>query len=237
MRSRGNAKLPVRKEDVAPTLTGDDLRRALTVMEGVAEGAKLRDLTGGPDQPKKGTFLRWLILYPELKQAFDAAREISAYDLEDKALDMTDNLIGTNDFNGTKVRMYEVAMNQLRWSATRRNPGSFGEKAVAQTVVPIQINTTLDIGQPGGGQAVVEDNIYAFAAKVGVEAEDAEVEELEPGAGVPPPLNPLTSALKPVIPRGDGNTSPKRRPKGHTKSLAAIKGQITKQRNKVDGRG
>lgn len=220
-------------KDIVPTLTKDALRRALTVIEGVATGGRVQDLTGGDDQPKRGTFYRWLTTYPELKRAFDTARELSAYSFEEKALELVDTLIGTNDFTGVKVRMYEVAMAQLRWSASRRNPGALGEKATVNTVIPIQINTSLDLGQIGGGTRIVDDNVYTFAANV--EVTDAEAEEpgtpleLEPGlepSGPSPLLDPeLTTRVVPDIPRGQLRGP--RRPKGHTKSPAAIKRQIT----------
>lgn len=218
----------VRKRDVAGTLSGEDLKRALDIIEGIAEGDKLAALTGGPGQPKRGTFFRWLAIYPELKRAFDAAREISAYGFEDKALDMADDLINPNLFNGTKVRMYEVAMGQLRWSAARRAPTAFGEKATVQTVIPIQINTSMDIGQPGGGTKVIDDNVYSFAAEV-----RASEPEALPAPTPSLPDIPLTGGLKADIPRG----KPGRPLKGHKKTPAQEKASATHYARKAQAHG
>lgn len=223
----------VQKSTVAPSLSGEDLRRALTVVEGIAEGGKVDKLTGGADQPKKGTFYRWLAVYPELKRAFDAAREISAFSFEEEALRLADKLVGDNDFNGTKVRMYEVAMQQLRWSASRRNPHALGDKNTVSVTVPVQINTSLDLGQAGGGAPTPQSSVYEFAAQVQTEAEEAEFEPV-PDLEFPDPDDAaLTSRFKSDIPRGKGMSTPGRR-KGHTKSEAQIKRQITMQKNKAE---
>lgn len=219
------------KADVVPTLSADDLRRALTVIEGLAAGDRLSTLTGGPDQPKRGTFYRWVTLYPEIKKAFDAAREISAYSLEDKTLDIAETLISPNDYTGTKVRALEVAMGQLRWSASRRNAGAFGDKGQASMVIPIQINTSLDIGQAGGGRVVLDNNVYDFAHAI----DKGEPLPEEAPLIEDQPIAPLISEPKAVIPRGDGRSN--RRPKGHTKQPASIKRQINQMRRKEAANG
>src|SRR5690606_10820551 len=103
-------------------LAAPDVDRLLKVFEQIAEGKTLIEVLKQPGTPTRTTFYRWVELYPEVKKAYDAARELSAQSFEDEALDLARKLSGENDFTGTKVRALEVAMGQLRWSATRRDP-------------------------------------------------------------------------------------------------------------------
>lgn len=77
--------------------------------------------------------------------------------------------IKTAQKNGTQVRAFEVAMNQLRWSATRRDPARYGERANTVVRVPIQINTTLDLGDDTAGGTTEHPNIYGLEARVTTE--------------------------------------------------------------------
>jgi hypothetical protein len=92
------------------------------------------------------TWQKWRKAYPGLDTAYRAAREISAEMLEDKALRLADDLADQNDYTSVKVRATEVAIGQYRWSAERRDAGKFGTKNNVSVSVPVQINTTLDLG-------------------------------------------------------------------------------------------
>lgn len=164
-------------------LSKKKLEWVVEVLEGIASGKLVKEvLPTGKDQI---AFRRIAVEYPEVAEAYKVARQISAAPLEEEALAEARKLLAPNEFSGTRVRAAEVAMNQFRWSAARRDPASYGERAPAQTVVPIQINTTLDIGQAGGGASPAAIDTYTFAGQVrGGEVEpgpeDAEVLPLDP---------------------------------------------------------
>ncbi len=119
---------------------------ALRICEKVAQGETLIEVCKGTGMPNRTSFWRWVMLYKDVGVAFQAARELSAQALEDEALTMARLLKNPNEFSSVKVRAFDIAMTQLRWSATRRDPAKYGVKAEKTITVPIQINTTLDLG-------------------------------------------------------------------------------------------
>lgn len=141
-----------------------DAAKAQIICEGIAQGRTLSEIIKTEeDLPSRPTFYRWLVLYPELKKLYDAARELSATSFEDEMLDMARLLKGPNDYTQVKTTQFQIALQQLRWSATRRDPSRYGEKQSINLMVPIQINTTLDMGQGAGGTSTPEhDNVYAL---------------------------------------------------------------------------
>lgn len=160
----------------------DKKDQATRVLEAIAAGDTLKDISQRPGFPTRDTFYKWMMLYPDLKLAYDAARELSALSLEEEALDMARTLKAPNDFTGTKVRAYEVAMAQFRWSAERRDPSRYAGGQKTAVVVPIQINTTLDLGQQGGAAPAATRTTYDFAASIakGEDGEATAFEDTEP---------------------------------------------------------
>lgn len=223
-----------------------DPKLAENILLAVADGATLREIAALPDMPTKSTIQRWIMKYPDLKRAWQAARELSAATLEDDALDMARTLRDqTAGFTGTAVRAFEVAMNQFRWSAAHRDPATFGSSQQPSAIVPIQIITSLDIGQ-GGVKTDVQTNTYEVAAKINSaynDNPDAQIEgtdyTLEPGQAPEAPQpgagNPFDAAAA-IRPKGDALRVKKRgtggRPHKGWKSPAQIKGAITKAKNK-----
>ncbi len=135
---------------------------ALKICEKVAEGATLLDICKGTGMPHRTSFWRWVMLYKDVAVSYQAARELSAQSLEEEALSMARTLTGPNNFTTVKVRAFDIAMQQLRWSATRRDPSKYGQKAKETITVPIQINTTLDLG----GDMRDGQGIYTITAMV-----------------------------------------------------------------------
>ena len=135
---------------------------ALTICEKVAEGETLFDICKGIGMPHRSSFARWVMLYKDVAVAYQAARELSAQSLEDEALGLARELSGPNNFTTVKVRAIDIALQQLRWSATRRDPSKYGQKAKETITVPIQIITTLDLG----GDNRDSQGIYTITAKV-----------------------------------------------------------------------
>lgn len=159
---------------------------ALKICELTAEGVTLADIAARDDMPSRATLYRWLSAYPKFFDAYERAKEISAQSLEEEALTMARHLKDANDFTGTKVQAYNYAMQQLRWSAARRDKVRYGQ-AIAPTnlSIPIQINTTLNLGQDGQPSATDnQSSVYTVEATINpnlpaiVEEEDESVLDL-----------------------------------------------------------
>ena len=135
---------------------------ALKICEKVAEGYTLSDICKGSGMPHRTSFQRWVMLYKDVAVSYQAARELSAQSLEDEALGLARELSGPNNFTTVKVRAIDIALQQLRWSATRRDPSKYGQKAKELITVPIQINTTLNLG----GDTRDKQGIYTLTAEV-----------------------------------------------------------------------
>lgn len=215
--------------DVMPA---ERLRTVLAICEAVAEGGKLTKLLG-KDRPEGwpsyATWGEWVAQFPAVREAYRAARELSAQTLEDKALGIVDSLLEPGaEYTGTYVQAAGKAMEQLRWSAERRDPGSFGSKAEAQTIVPIQINTTLDLGQGGVLGLPPPDVQKTYGYVVEVEATEPETEteteppepEAQPEPEVPPNRFGITELPQSAIKRNPGGR-PKKGHKSPTKTAEA----------------
>lgn len=139
---------------------------ALQVCERLAQGETLTKICASEGMPGISTFRRWVVEVPELAEAVGRARELQAHSLFDEALDLarevrTDKVA----VSASRVRAFDVAMNHLRWSAGRLAPQTYSDRALITFVVPVQITTSVDLGQPGvtgGGEATT----YEIAAKV-----------------------------------------------------------------------
>lgn len=172
----------ISKQDKAAGLTINQMGRKaipdfspdvlLDVLEQVAEGKLLRDIEMIPGMPRKRTIMQWVITFPEARQAYRAARELSAESFEEEAIGMGRSISKESSPAGAKVRAFEVAMNQLRWSAARRDPAKYGDQRQQTIVVPVQINTSLPMGGGTIGAGTEEHpNIYKLEAKVDVPIE------------------------------------------------------------------
>lgn len=157
---------------------------ALQICELIAEGHTLLDICELEGMPARATFNRWVLIYPQLAAVYRAAREASAYSMEDEAIRAARH-IKMLPGDSVKVRSYEVFLNHLRWNMARRNPAIFSDKVAANITVPIQINTTLDLGQEGGGAPVVESRseVYMLKAEVPGEQNGSVDKEAVPGRG------------------------------------------------------
>ena len=130
-------------------LTKYDPALALQVVEKIAEGELLKDIcTLDNKMPAKSTFMKWVAREPDLRKAYMAARELSALSMEEEAL-TTSRELALSPGTAQRVRAAEVMINQLRWSASRRDPKTYGDKAQGALIVPIQINTSLNLGEDG----------------------------------------------------------------------------------------
>lgn len=146
----------LRSGDRVLTALNEDL--ALQVCELVAMGHTLDELCSKDNEgrfPAKLTFIRWMLMYPHIKQAYEAALEVRTFSLEDEAIEAVRR--GLN--KPSQVPAIRALISQLQWSMEKGNAGRFGQKGVGQITVPIQINTSLDLGQ-GGVNVPRPDNAY-----------------------------------------------------------------------------
>jgi hypothetical protein len=139
-------------------MTPHQMEKSLRTLGLMIEGFKWKEIEarGGYGW---SSFSALMGRYPDLAKAWGEARKTSAQVFEDKALELAEELVQANNFTGTQVRAHEVAMNQYRWSASRRDPGGFAEAGAKNmsTMIPVQIITSLNLGQAGGeGQAVAK---------------------------------------------------------------------------------
>lgn len=168
---------------------------AMDILEKLADGQLLKEICAQPGMPHKDTFRRWVVNNPELGRAYEAAIRLSAVSLEEDALQAAREVkIKSKKLTGTEVRAYEVAMSQYRWSAARRDPAKFGERAPANITVPIQINTSLDLGAKAE-----QENIYTITAKVPSKEDPKQLEDrqLVPDPKPFDPHAPRKQVLKP----------------------------------------
>lgn len=148
----------------------------LDICTAIAEGKTMVEIGATEGMPSRQTIYQWLSVYPKFFDAFTRAKEVSAMSFEEEALTMARNLAGQNDFTGTRVQAYNIAMQQLRWSASRRDKSTYGQQIQTQVTVPIQINTTLNLDP----NVVALDNrqsIYTVEAVVNVGGPDEPTEE------------------------------------------------------------
>lgn len=141
-----------------------DPKVALDILEEIAKGVTLTEVCKRPDMPCLTTFHKWVVLHADLARAYHEARRLSAQALEDEAIGLG-RLIAAEPGAPQRVRAFDVLMNQLRWSAAKRDPSRFGERAPVNVQVPIQINTGLNLGANPAGEADAH-NIYTITATV-----------------------------------------------------------------------
>lgn len=158
---KNNALTPRRVDLLTPHQTAKALRTLELVIDG-RRWSEIKDLGGYGYREFSGLLAK----YPDLARSYQEARALSGTTFEDKALELADKLASPNEFTGVGVRSLEAAMAQYRWSATKRDPRSYAEASASTgTMVPIQINTTLNLGQ-GGPQVEQSKTVWEVQAEV-----------------------------------------------------------------------
>lgn len=155
-----------RKPSTQPVPSGYSQEVAFKIIDMVMQGKSLRYVVTRPGMPSSVTTIyRWMTLYPDFKEAVENARQLSAMSMEDKALEVADDLISEDRiWSNNQLRARELALKQWGWSAERRDPGRFGARMAPSTVVPIQINTNIDLGQDGVQKQNLD--VYAVHARI-----------------------------------------------------------------------
>lgn len=186
-----DARLGLAKEKIGGRfVTSYNPALALEVLELVAQGKTINAICKlGTKFPHPVTFKRWVVNNPELARALDVARRMSAEAIEEEALDVA-RAIKDNQRDGTQVRAHEVLLQQLRWSAERRDPAKYGTRTPVSIRVPIQINTTLDMGK---GEAEIHGggDIYKITATTAKSVDTAVIESRQGHS-----TNPIAEGLE-----------------------------------------
>lgn len=151
---------------------------ALEIIERIADGELLREICDPKaENPTvaKATFLRWVATVPDLAPAYAAAQRISALSFEEEAI-ADARKIARAPGSPANVSAHVAKMRQLNWSSERRDPSKYSPKMDAKIIVPITINSSLDLGSaPGTGKADAEiPDMY------NLKIEEGEFTEVEP---------------------------------------------------------
>jgi len=137
---------------------------AATIVERMSAGETLRRIVAEPGMPSQQTFNAWVLAYEPLRKAWGIARKMKAGSLFEEALDLARDLKeGRKTVTPTEVNALRVAIETLKWSASKLDPGAYGDNLSKIPAIAIQINSTLDLG---GGAVRPEDNIYTFKVTI-----------------------------------------------------------------------
>lgn len=153
---------------------------ALDIVERIAEGELLSKITAKDAEVPtvtKSTFLRWVATVPELSSAYSAALQISAHSFEEMAIDKAQRVANAPG-SPQNVSAASLLISQYRWSAARRNPTRYSDKGNTQIVVPVNISTTLNLGDQKQTIDVEIPDIYTISVP-NPNVEDAEFSEVK----------------------------------------------------------
>jgi hypothetical protein len=153
---------------------------ALAICEDIAAGKTLAESTMPKIQgrPTTVTFLKWCVRVPELGEVYKVAREIAAHMLEDEALAKARELFRMEKPDSARVSAYNVALSQLRWSAGKRHPKEYSEKAQTSFTVPVTINTSIPLERGGPLEDSDPNAIFTVEATAQVVENGEESEEV-----------------------------------------------------------
>lgn len=181
-----------------------DPQIALDIVERIAEGELLIEITAAQARPltvSRSTFLQWVETVPDLRHAYAVAIKLSAHAMEEKAL-IAAKLSADKPGSATQVSAVSLYVNQLRWSATRRDPQNFSDKGNTQVVVPVNIRTTLDLGT-GTNKTEIND-IYKVSlpmqSPTDVEFTEAPSEDVVRANGPSSAKAELRQLIRPEVP-------------------------------------
>lgn len=132
----------------------------------VASGETLTKVCSEPGMPHYTTFRHWLLKDEELNEKWLRAKELRAHAIFDEMIDLSRELVD-GEPTAVRVNAVRVAVETLRHAAARLSPKDYGERVEKNTLIPIQIITSLDLGQGGSAQRIAGNKVFT----VEVEAE------------------------------------------------------------------
>lgn len=153
-------------------LSADEQAISWAVLQSILLGAtpKMIEEEGGPSQ---AIILNWLQRDQVFTQLYNRAREVSAYALEHRIMELSEDMDQWKGNNPDRTRRRNAHIENLKWAARVRNPGVFSDKATIQVKVPIQINTNIDMGEDEASRQV--GNTFVIEADVQREVSAAEL--------------------------------------------------------------
>lgn len=161
-----------------------DPHKGQELCELVAQGQSLRTLCGKKNMPSWYEVWAWRVQSSEFATKVDQALEMSGHAMFYEALELARE-IQENPQNSSKVRATEVLLSHLRWASAKMAPKSYSERGAKEITVPIQINTSIDLGQEDGGSVRPpdRDEVYRLDAKIELapEPEPTMAENRAPG--------------------------------------------------------
>lgn len=172
----------------ALTLIPENPLQVEAMLECVTTGKSLQEIEALPEMPSKEIVIHWLLRNPGLMQRFTQARELSGYTLEDEALSLLRQKAASGAARPGDLKAVEMLVQQLRWSAEKRNPQVYARQGVMQVTVPIQINTSLDLAQGPGAGTKEHPDIYELQAIAEVPDPEGLGEAGKPARKGPAPL-------------------------------------------------
>ena len=135
----------------------------------IAAGETLNAICKGKAQPTTWPFRNWILHSEQLREMYAQARELKAHSLFDEALDAARE-IKKNPGSAQQVRAADILITHLRWAAGKLNARDYSERSSTKFIVPIQINTTIDLA---GGE-VDPDKGYDLPAEGVIDPDEAE---------------------------------------------------------------
>lgn len=146
------------------------MNEAMTgVIEDVADGLTLKDACAKKGRPSPQTFRKWLQSNPELSKAWLMAKEFRSHVYFDRVVEIAKILSDGEGkaaglgLNSNQIRALQVAIDGFKFAAARLNPRDYGERVPINPVIPIQITTSLNLGQEGPPRPA-EANIWHLQA-------------------------------------------------------------------------
>lgn len=131
------------------------------IIHRVASGETLTAICRDPGMPHPTTFRKWVIENEGLHDAWLKAKELRAHAIFDEMIDIARE-IREGTPTAVAVNAARLTVETLRHAAARLNPKEYGERVEKNTVVPIQIITSLDLGQGGQAKFVAADKIFTI---------------------------------------------------------------------------
>lgn len=150
----------------------------MAVLEAVVQGKTLEEAG------VNAAFLLRVAASPDLSVVYAKAREMSSYALEEEALGRLRAAVASGNPSSTALRAIDLLAQQLRWSAIKRNPNVYSEKAAVNVTVPIAIHTSLDLGAGIGSGTKEFPNIYEAKVEVAREVPLADLDPERPASAV-----------------------------------------------------
>jgi len=162
--------------EIAPPghITGHDM----AVLEAIVQGKTLEEAG------VNSAFLLRVAQSHDLAVTYAKAREMSSYALEEEALGRLRAAATGGKLEHGALRAIDLLAQQLRWSAIKRNPNVYSEKAAVNVTVPIQINTSLDLGDGATSGTKEFPNIYEATVVVEREVPRADLPGDGPAADI-----------------------------------------------------